>query len=657
MPKVSYTPIGSQTLLKDRAFEENKNFNEELDNNLYKKRQQVFYGLDKKYEERVHDKGKLTAIERINLLADKKEDILHINSLVNYEVSPLAGVLTSFVKIHDLWCVVIANDNRLASGAWWPKTPEKIIRAQEIALKLSIPVIYLVDCSGLYLPEQGKTFPGKYGAGKIFKMNSLLSDKGVPQIAGVCGDCIAGGGYMPIISDKVFMTKNSYMVIAGSALIKGAKSQHLSSHDIGGPHIHVAVSACADEMVPDDELMLKKIRLEIKKLPSSAKDFYRHSGSPLDPAWDEEELYGLLPKNFQNSYDIKEVIARLVDLSLFHEYAQHTGKEVLCGLAKINGLNVGILANRQDLIEHPQNQDQKRPGGILYKEGVAKLSSFVRMLNDDGIPMIWFLDVSGFDVGLEAEKQGLLAYGSNLIYTNSTISTPAMTVLLRKASGAGYYAMDGMPYDPVLQLSTPQSRLSVMEGKTLAMAALVTKDQKTPEEIIAIEQKIEEDMSPYKSASQMDTDEIVLLKEIRKYLQWFSESSYQTIGTRRIKNPRIWSIFDHLTVYDNYNKPPTKEKNNTHKEDSDFNNKEDGILVKSPLDGLVYLRASPSDEFYIKINHIIKPGQIIALIEVMKSFYPIKYEGSANIKIKKIMIEDQSPVKNGQIIFLGDAIE
>ena len=466
--------------------------------------------------------------------------------------------MTAFVPVEGRWVVCIANDNTVASGSWWPRTPEKIIRAQEIALRLKLPLIYLVDCSGLFLPEQGRAFPGPRGAGHIFTMNARLSAAGVPQVAGVFGDCIAGGGYMPIISDKVFMTEQAYMVIAGAALIQGAKSQNLSSLDIGGADVHVHLSNCADERAPDDDTCLAMIRAEIAKTPSSAVPYYRHDAEPAPPAYPPSELADIVPAEPTAPYDTYQAIARLLDDSLFHEVLPHVGQEVIVGVGRIAGLYVGICANRQGLYDHPAEPGRKRAGGILYRDGVAKLATFSRACNDDGIPIVWLQDISGFDIGTEAEKQGLLGYGSSLIYANSNNETPMITVLLRKASGAGYYAMAGMPYEPVLQLSTPITRLAVMEGKTLAIGAFRTKldddfeilatdpeeRAKVEEGMRQVESRIEADMDPYASARQMDTDEIVHLGEVRAYLEAMVEMSYQAAGVRRIKNPRIWSLHD-----------------------------------------------------------------------------------------------------------------
>jgi acetyl-CoA carboxylase carboxyltransferase component len=570
MAKVILYPVGSP--LEEAAATQDHAQNREamgrLNQVLFDRRAEVRAGWGETYEKRVRAKGKMTTWERIEALKDPGSGIFSVGTFVNYgetfgegsqaRTSPAAGVITAFVKVEGRWTVVIANDNTVASGSWWPRTPEKIERAQEMALRLKVPVIYLVDCSGLFLPEQSRTFSGKTGAGHIFKMNSLLSAQHVPQIAGVFGDCIAGGGYMPIISDKVYMTEQAYMVIAGAALVKGGKSQQITSLTIGGPDIHVHISNCADERVPDDPTLLRKIRKEVASLPSTAVEYYRFGVAPASPRFPAAEIDGIFPSDHRVMYDVRQVIARLVDNSLFAELMGHTGEEMVTGIARIRGLYVGIIANNQMLTPHPHIQGRSRPGGILYREGIAKISTFSRACNDDGIPILWLQDISGFDIGLEAEKEGLLGYGSNLIYTNSTNETPMITVLMRKASGAGYYAMTGLPYDPVIQLSTPVTRLSVMEGRTLAIGAFNTKLDDNfniitadPEErarieagMKAVEQRIEADMDPYRAACMMNTDEIVATHELRGYLEVLLEMCYQSIGYRRVKNPRIWSMHD-----------------------------------------------------------------------------------------------------------------
>lgn len=575
MAKVLLERIGSavENFMDPQEYKKNLDYMTGLNNSYTEKREEVKAGWGEKYVERVHKKGKMTTWERIDFLKDPGSKVFPIGTFVNYGVefgegdskrkAPGAGVVTAFIKIKNRHAVVIANDNTVASGSWWPLTPEKIIRAQEIALKLRIPVVYLIDCSGLFLPEQSKTFSGPTGAGHIFTMNSRLSANQVPQVAGVFGDCIAGGGYMPIISDVVYMTEQAYMVIAGAALVKGGKSQQITSLTIGGPNIHVHLSNCADYRVPDDETLLLKIKDEMSRLPTSAIEYYRYGMDPAPPLFNPKEIEGIFPIDYRVTYDIRQVIARLVDNSLFWELFPGKGQEIVCGIGRVNGLYVGIIANNQILTEHPVHKDTKRPGGILYQAGISKMTTFARACDNDGIPLIWLQDVGGFDIGPEAEKMGLLGYGSNLIYNNSTVSIPVITVLLRKASGAGYYAMFGRPYEPVVQLSTPLTRLAVMEGRTLAIGTYRTRlddnfniiftNQEEYDSIKKgmeeVEKRITRDMDPILSARQLDTDEIIFFSELRPYLETVIEMSYQSIGYRRVKNPRIWSFHDINILY------------------------------------------------------------------------------------------------------------
>jgi acetyl-CoA carboxylase carboxyltransferase component len=574
MAKVLLEKSGAsiETIMEQNLFQKNLEEMQKLNQRYISKREEIKTGWGDEYVERVHKKGKMTTWERIEQLKDPGSQVFPVGTFVNYgleffdgktnRTSPAAGVITAFVKIENRYTVVIANDNTVASGSWWPMTPEKIERTQEIALKLRVPVVYLIDCSGLFLPEQAKTFPGKTGAGHIFKMNALLSANGVPQVAGVFGDCIAGGGYMPIISDVVYMTEQAYMVIAGAALVKGGKSEHITSLTIGGPDVHVHISNCADHRVPDDKAAIIKIRDEISKLPSPANEYYRYGQDAIPPLFNSSEIEGIVPTDYRVTYDMRQVIARLLDNSLFWELFPNKGQEIICGVGRINGLYAGFIANNQNLTEHPVHRNTKRPGGILYRDGIAKMTTFTRACNDDGIPLIWLQDIAGFDIGIEAEKMGLLGYGSNLLYSISNTSIPVITVLMRKASGAGYYAMNGSPFDPVIQLSTPLTRLAVMEGRTLAIGTyrskldddfnIISKDKKEIEAVKKgmqeVERRISEDMDPILAARQLDTDEIILLSELRPYLEVMINMSYQSIGYRRVKNPRIWSMHDINTL-------------------------------------------------------------------------------------------------------------
>lgn len=567
MAVVPLRPLGSSRdrLVSDAEFAKERDAVGALEDELEVRRSHVRSGWGQKYVDRVHGKGKLTARERIDALKDSDTHMFEVGTFVNWgetfhggTESPGAGVITAFIQVHGRWCVVIANDNTVASGAWWPRTPQKIQRAQAMARRLGLPVLYLVDCSGLFLPEQSRTFGGAAGAGHIFWYNSVLSRAGVPQLSGVFGDCIAGGGYMPLISDRVFMTEGAYMVIAGAALIKGAKSQKLTSLDIGGPEVHVHQSGCADERCPDDVSLLRRMRETVATLPSSAVDYFRADRDVLAPRFFSGELRGIIPADRRHPYVADEVIARLCDQSLFWEVLSHVGREVMCGVGLVGGLHMGFVINRQGMVDDVNFRDGARPGATLYRHGIAKMSAFARACDEDGVPLIWLQDVSGFDIGVEAEREGLLGYGSSLIYANSTHGTPVFTVLLRKASGAGYYAMAGLPYDPAVQLSTVLARQGVMEGRTLAIATynsrldddfrITTRDPAERAEVergmAEVESRIEDEMDPYLAAGRLDTDEVVGLGEVRPWLCMLAEASYQGTGGRRSKNSRIWSLHD-----------------------------------------------------------------------------------------------------------------
>lgn len=683
MAKILLKRIGSgiESIMEKNEYQANLEKSRALNQKYISGREEIKKGWGEKYIEKVHKKGKLTTWERIEILKDPGSKIFSVGTFVNYGIeffdgksnrtSPSAGVITAFIKVDKRWVVVIANDNTVASGAWWPLTPEKIERAQEIALKLKIPVVYLIDCSGLFLPEQSKTFPGKSGAGYIFKMNSLLSAEHVPQIAGVFGDCIAGGGYMPIISDIVYMTEQAYMVIAGAALIKGGKSEQITSIDIGGADVHVHLSNCADHRVPDDLTALNKIRKEIQKLPTPANEYYRYGMEAAPPLFDPAEIEGIIPADHRMTYDVRELIARLVDNSLFWELYPEQGKEIICGIAKINGLYAGIIANNQNLTEHPDNHNIKRPGSILYRDGIAKMTNFARACNDDGLPLIWLQDVAGFDIGPEAEKTGLLGYGSDLLYTISNSSNPVITILLRKASGAGYYAMNGRPYEPVIQLSTPLTRLAVMEGRTLAIGAYRTKldenlsiintgkeeYESVKKGMEEVEKRIEKDMDPILSARQLDTDEIVLLHELRDYLVTMTDLCYQSTGYRRIKNPRIWSMHN-ISALSTVVKIKDKEESTKIDKNSDIKfveKTEKGFIVRAFTTGIFYRKVSPDTPPYVEVGQKIKKGKVLCLIEVMKTFNQVLFQGTKISEfgiIEKILVEDVTEVKQGQALFI-----
>ena len=690
MAFVPLAPIGDPlaTFADERTVAEHRAALAALEERLRARRREVEAGWGASYVERVHKKGKLTARERLHRLADPGTRVFETGTFVNYgevfpgdQRSPAAGVVTAFARVEGRWCMVIANDNTVASGAWWPRTPEKIQRAQLMALRLRLPTLYLVDCSGLFLPEQSKSFPGARGAGHIFKMNSLLSAHGVPQLAGVFGDCIAGGGYMPIISDRVYMTEQAYMVIAGAALIKGAKSQRITSLSIGGPEVHVHQSGCADVRVPDDETLLACLRRDVARLPTSGAAYYRGELGELAPRFAAAELEGVLPTDHRESYDATQVLARLVDQSLFWEVMPEVGEEMICGVGRVGGLYAGFVINRQGLVGDPAHPGRQRPAGILYRGGIAKISAFSRACNDDGIPLVWLQDISGFDIGVEAEAHGLLAYGSSLIYTNSTNTTPMFTVLLRKASGAGYYAMSGLPYDPIVQLSTALSRLSVMEGRTLAIAAYNTKldddfrivatDPAERAKIEAgmreTEARIEGDMDPFVAARQLDTDEIVELADLRAYLAALVEMAYQSTGYRRVKNPRIWSLHDLRELVGGARAHAPRAADGAGTADAPARPAAattaaaaattaaaaavvEGLVFRAPTSGRFYSRPAPGKPAFVEPGAELGPGTAVCLLEVMKTFHRVTYGGPdvpARARVRAVLVADGDDVNAG----------
>lgn len=566
MSRLPLEPIGRplRDSTKETDIHENRSSNAERTALLETRREAVRLAADARGRARVAALGKRTAWERVQRLADPDTAVVPVGTFVGWpgtgpEEGPCgAGVHTCFCRVQGRWVAVVANDNLVSAGAWWPGTPEKIQRIQQIALRLHLPVAYLVESSGLYLPYQARTFGGAHGAGGIFRLNARLAAAGVPQVAGVFGPCIAGGGYMPIISDHVVMTEQSYMVIGGASLVRGAKAGRTARQGLGGPDVHVHQSGCADERVPDDDTCIEVLRTHIGLLPTSAVPWFRKGAEPLPPSFPAAEIGSLVPPDHRKPYDIRQVLARLLDASLFHEVLPHVGQEVVLGVGRIGGLWVGIVANEVGTFPHPRQPDLLRSGGVLYREGVARISTFVRACDEDGIPLVWLQDVAGFDIGEDAEAEGLLGFGSSLIYSNSTIQVPSITVLLRRASGAGYYAQAGRPYDPVLLLATPLTRLGVMEGRTLAAAASAheqedaarppvhdsearDREQRRLDQLAA---RIEADMDPWRAAGRGDVDEIVSLAELRPTLEAAVEMCYQATGTRRIRNPRIWSIHD-----------------------------------------------------------------------------------------------------------------
>ena len=420
--------------------------------------------------EKQHRAGKLTARERIEALIDEGSYFLEIGLLIAYDrydgQAPAAGVVTGLGRIEDRTAVLVANDATVKAGAWWPETITKILRAQEIAMRNRLPIVYLVDSAGVNLPYQDGIFPGQYGAGRIFHYNSLMRRKlRIPQVAAVMGPCIAGGAYLPALSDVIIMVEGvSFMGLGGPNLVKGATGQSIDSEPLGGARLHTAISGVAHYMAKDDADCLEQIRQRFRQLPSPR----RAAPNPVcEPGRDPADLYGVLPADHRLPYEIEEVIQRIFDGGDYSEFQPEYAPEMLCANAFLSGRPVAIVANRRGFLKA---DGRPRIGGIIYAETARKVAYFVETAERLGQPLIYLQDVSGFMVGPEAEREGIIRAGAEMVETMSCASVPKIVLTLNHASGAGYYAMAGQGFDPNFTFNWPTARIGVMEGESAIQA-------------------------------------------------------------------------------------------------------------------------------------------------------------------------------------------
>jgi acetyl-CoA carboxylase carboxyltransferase component len=419
--------------------------------------------------ERQHKAGKLTARERIAGLLDPGTHFLEVGLMIAYDryegQAPAAGVVTGLGRIEGRPAVIVANDATVKAGAWWPETITKILRAQEIAMRNRLPIVYLVDSAGVNLPYQDGIFPGQYGAGRIFYYNSIMRRRmRIPQIAAVMGPCIAGGAYLPALSDVIIMVEGtSFMGLGGPNLVKGATGQTIDSETLGGARMHTAISGVAHYMAKDDSDCLAQIRQRFRTLPASLPSPAAMSA----PARNAAELYGVLPADHRLPYEIEEVIFRIFDAEDYREFQPEYAPEMLCANARLCGRPVAIVANRRGFLKQ---QGRPRIGGIVYTESARKVAYFVEEAERAGTPLIYLQDVSGFMVGPEAEREGIIRAGAEMVETMSCATVPKIVVTLNHASGAGYYAMAGQGFDPSFTFNWPTARIGVMEGDSAVVA-------------------------------------------------------------------------------------------------------------------------------------------------------------------------------------------
>ena len=424
-------------------------------------------GGGKERIEKQHRAGKLTARERIARLLDPGARFLEIGLLIAYDKydgqAPAAGVVTGIGKIEGRAAVIVANDATVKAGAWWPETITKILRAQEIAMRNRVPIVYLVDSAGVNLPYQDGIFPGQYGAGRIFFYNSLMRRKlRVPQIAAVMGPCIAGGAYLPALSDIILMVEHtSFMGLGGPNLVKGATGQSIDQESLGGAHLHNATSGVAHYVAKSDTDCLDMIRARFRQLPLPAPA--PPSSSSTEPAHTAERLYAVLPPDHRLPYAIEDVLSRLFDRDDFVEFQPEFAPEMLCANGRLHGHPVAIIANRRGFLK-------PRIGGIIYTETARKVAYFVELADRAGTPIVYLQDVSGFMVGLEAESEGIIRAGAEMVESMSCAGVPRILLTINHASGAGYYAMGGQGFDPNFTFSWPTARIGVMEGDSAVQA-------------------------------------------------------------------------------------------------------------------------------------------------------------------------------------------
>ncbi|HEU5262757.1 MAG TPA: acyl-CoA carboxylase subunit beta [Gemmatimonadales bacterium] len=483
---------------------------------------------------RQHEQGKLTARERVAALLDKGAEWLEIGLLVGYDQydgqAPAAGVVTGLGRIAGRPVVVVANDATVKAGSWWPETIRKMLRAQEIAMRQRIPIVYLVDSAGVNLPYQGGVFPGQYGAARIFYHNSIMRRYlRVPQIAAVMGPCIAGGAYLPALSDVIFMVEGtSFMGLGGPNLVKGATGQTVDAELLGGATTHTAVSAVAHYRAKDDADCLQRIREYVARLPRTL----RPPAPGGKPRRSPKELYDFLPADHRMSYDMRAVLECLLDAGKLDEFQPDIAPEMICGHGAVEGRPVAVIANSRGVIKGNKKGEAPKIGGIIYTESAEKVAYFIENADRERVPLLFVQDVSGFMVGTEAEHSGIIRAGARFVEAMATATVPKLVLTVNHASGAGYYAMAGQGFDPDFILSWPTGRMGVMEGES-AVQAVYGNDAASPSNATAVEAMradYEHQLDAKFAGARGFVDAIVLPEETRDTLAFLLEVTTEFIG-------------------------------------------------------------------------------------------------------------------------------
>jgi acetyl-CoA carboxylase carboxyltransferase component len=501
---------------------------------LKKRLLKVYQGGGEKRIEKLHTQGKLTARERINFLLDKNASRIEIGALAGFEMyaehggCPSGGVVVVIGYISGKQCIVVANDATVKAGAWFPITGKKNLRAQEIAIENSIPIIYLVDSAGVYLPMQDEIFPDKENFGRIFRNNAVMSSMGITQIAAVMGSCVAGGAYLPIMSDEAIMVdKTASIFLAGSYLVKAAIGESIENEILGGATTHNSISGVADYKAKDDHDALDKVKKIVEKIGSFEKAGFNRIKS-IEPNKNPEDLFGIVPKSRSDSYDMLEIIHRIVDESIFDEYKADYGKTLICGYARIDGWAVGIVANQRKVVKNAKKEMQF--GGVIYSDSADKATRFIANCNQKRIPLVFLQDVSGFMVGSKAEHGGIIKDGAKMVNAVANSIVPKFTIIIGNSYGAGNYAMCGKAYDPRLIVAWPSAELAVMSGSSAAKVLLQIETaslkkkgktitaEKEKEIFEKIKNRYDKQISPYYAAARLWTDAIINPLDTRKWI-------------------------------------------------------------------------------------------------------------------------------------------
>ena len=496
---------------------------------------------------RQHEQGKLIARERIGLLMDPGSYFQEIGLLVAYDSydgqAPAAGVVTGIGKVAGREAVVVANDATVKAGSWWPETVKKILRAQEVAMRCRAPIIYLVDSAGVNLPYQSGVFPGQYGGGRIFFYNSIMRRfLKVPQLAAVMGQCVAGGAYLPALSDSIIMVEGtSFMGLGGPNLVKGAVGQSIDGETLGGAFTHNAISGVAHYRSKNDEECIAKIRQLVSELPAPPSTGQAVAGSwePLRPASD---IYDLMPENHRQPYDMYGVLSCLFDGGEIDEFQADYAKEMITAHARIHGINVGVIANQRGLIKQSGRKAPKF-GGIIYTDSAEKVAYFIDMCDRQGTPLLFIQDVSGFMVGTDAEHSGIIRAGARFVEAMATATVPKIVLTVNHASGAGYYAMAGQGFDPDFIFSWPTGRMGVMEGESAVMAlfsgeleklstAGAQPDEKLTNEMDRVRAIYEKELDAKYAAARGFVDAIITPEETRDALRLALQIAMNNPGPR-----------------------------------------------------------------------------------------------------------------------------